>query len=81
MESNKTQTTILGVILIVFSTVCSGSRFAVEEKIMKSHNLDPFYVIGMEGVFGTLMGVIIIVIFNFITCEGQLCPHGFLASA
>jgi len=77
----KDRTSILGVLLLISATICAGGRYAFEEKFMCNYKLDPYYVVGMEGLIGTLMGIIILFMFNFFKCEGQLCPHGFLASA
>lgn len=42
----------LGIILLIISQLFSGTMFIVEEKLLSSYYLEPFYVVGTEGMWG-----------------------------
>ena len=66
-ETNETdKTSILGILLLLACTTCAGSRYACEEKLMSKYDLDPLYVIGFEGFWGTIFTVAIIAVINFV---------------
>jgi hypothetical protein len=53
--------------------------FIVEEKILGQYTLDPLMVVGYEGLWGLLMWVVLLPIFQNIHCDNlKLCPYGRL---
>jgi pentatricopeptide repeat protein len=50
----------------------------VEEKLLSGTQLDPMYVVGMEGFWGCLFFGILLPIFQTIHCTGSLCHEGKL---
>lgn len=46
---------LLGILLIAGGQVASGFHFVCQEKYLKVLDLNPLYVIGCEGLFGTLV--------------------------
>jgi hypothetical protein len=53
--------------------------FIVEEKILGQYTLDPLMVVGFEGLWGLLMWLVLLPIFQNIHCDSlALCPYGRL---
>lgn len=52
--------TILGVILIIGSQVVSATQMVVEETFLKKRNIHPLHVVGMEGFYGIVLMVTLI---------------------
>ncbi len=53
--------------------------FIVEEKILGQYTLDPLMVVGYEGLWGLLMWLVLLPIFQNIHCDNlKLCPYGRL---
>ena len=69
----------LGIILLVVAQLFHGCLYIVEEKLLGDYYLDPLKVVGWEGVWGVLMHVVLLPIFQFIPCHiDDLCPYGVL---
>lgn len=57
----------------------SGGLLIVEEKLLGDYYLDPLKVVGLEGVWGFLMTVILLPIFQQINCgPSDICYYGKL---
>lgn len=53
--------------------------FIVEEKILGQYTLDPLMVVGYEGLWGLIMWLVLLPIFQNIHCNSlALCPYGRL---
>jgi len=59
---------ISGIVLIIIAQIFSASQFVIEEKIMTTYKCHPLQVVGWEGVWGSLIYAILLVIFQFIPC-------------
>eukprot|EP00343_Euplotes_focardii_P008851 CAMPEP_0205825412 /NCGR_PEP_ID=MMETSP0206-20130828/25083_1 /ASSEMBLY_ACC=CAM_ASM_000279 /TAXON_ID=36767 /ORGANISM="Euplotes focardii, Strain TN1" /LENGTH=400 /DNA_ID=CAMNT_0053124439 /DNA_START=73 /DNA_END=1275 /DNA_ORIENTATION=- len=66
----------LGVVLMLFSILVQGTQFIVEEKLLGSYYLSPFKAVGWEGITGCLFWSILLIIFQFIPCENEICNNG-----
>ncbi|XP_052269899.1 solute carrier family 35 member F6-like [Dreissena polymorpha] len=55
--SNKTSggKTLLGILLILGSQIVSAAQMVIEETFLKSRNLHPLHVVGLEGSYGFLL--------------------------
>ena len=49
-----------------------------EEKLLSGTDLDPMYVVGMEGFWGLMIFAIILPIIQQVECTGALCHDGRL---
>ncbi|EER18685.1 conserved hypothetical protein [Perkinsus marinus ATCC 50983] len=61
-EKSKTNSPALvafGMVMIVLSQIIQSLQLVTEEKFMKSINIPPFLVVGMEGIWGTLIMIFI----------------------
>eukprot|EP01084_Bolivina_argentea_P021185 39339_1 len=50
---------LLGFIFIMCSCIVQGSQYIFEEQVLDEHDVPPLIVIGMEGLWGTIMMLII----------------------
>ena len=62
-SNNGIETKPLGVIILLVATVFSSGLYVVEEKLLSSYQLDPLKVVGLEGLWGTIMWMILLPIF------------------
>ena len=70
---------MLGIILIIISQVFHGFMFITEEKLFSKYYLKPLKVVGFEGLWGFLVYVIILIIFQQIDCHNpDFCEYGYL---
>ncbi|KAG8720015.1 hypothetical protein FRC08_001374 [Ceratobasidium sp. 394] len=53
-EEPEPTTVFVGVLFVLFAQFFTATQFVVEEKIMKSHTIDPLVAVGLEGCFGAL---------------------------
>jgi drug/metabolite transporter (DMT)-like permease len=72
--------TAIGIGLIILAQFFTGGQFVTEEKLFADYYLHPLRVVGWEGAWGTLIYLILLVIFQFIPCGNNkdFCPHGTL---
>lgn len=69
----------LGLILLLLAQLFSGGLLIVEEKLLGDYYLDPLKIVGLEGLWGFLMCLIILPIFQQINCgPNELCYYGKL---
>jgi len=54
----------MGILLLLISQLFSGGLYIVEEKLLGDYYLDPLKVVGLEGLWGFLITVIMLVIFQ-----------------
>ena len=59
-DSSGATTTAFGVILLLVSQCFTGCLFISEEVFLSGYYLDPFLVVGLEGMWGTLAFCIIL---------------------
>jgi len=82
-ESKSTPTKPLGIILLLIAQLFTGGQFITEEKLLSGYYLDPFYAVGLEGMFGCIVFAIILPIMQYVDCGtgdmwDQLCTNGHL---
>jgi hypothetical protein len=54
--------TFVGVLLVLGSEMFKGMRIVVEEKFMKDNHLDPCFLVGIEGLYGSLIFSITLIV-------------------
>jgi drug/metabolite transporter (DMT)-like permease len=80
---------LLGIMLLIGSQCFVGCQFIVEEKILGDYYLEPFYIVGTEGMWGCAYYIILLPIFQLIKCPnqqdpqgmGKLCNYGYLENS
>lgn len=50
----------IGILLVLLGCLAQGVQYTYEEKVMAVDNVPPLIVIGMEGVWGTLLTVLVV---------------------
>lgn len=58
-----------GIILIIISQIFSAIQYVVEEKIVRSYVVDSFQMVGFEGMWGSIVYIVVLIIFQFIKCN------------
>ena len=62
-EASASETSMLGILLLLAAQCFTGSQFVTEEKLFDGYTLDPLYVIGFEGFWGCCIFAILLPIF------------------
>ena len=70
----------------MISQLFAGTMFVVEKKLLGNYYLDPFKIVGSEGMWGVLYFLIALPIMQLVTCTGttglqQLCNFGYLENS
>lgn len=66
--SDSNGSALLGIFLLIGSQGFAGTQFIVEEKILSDYYLEPFYIVGTEGMWGCAYYIILLPIMQLITC-------------
>merc|ERR1719424_718147 len=67
--SVSTSTKLFGIGLCLLAQIFQASMLVYEEKIMGKYTVPPLLVVGMEGTFGIIFGVILLTALNFMQIE------------
>ena len=60
---------IVGIILLFISQFFSSTEYVFQEKFIKQYEVHPFQLVGFEGLWGSLMYSILLIIFQFSSCN------------
>lgn len=68
---------------MVVSLIFNGFLYAYEQKLLKQYTVSPLEMVGWEGVYGTVISFILVVILSFIPCPypGNKCVYTASGSA
>jgi hypothetical protein len=66
---DKKNSEFKGIILIIISQIFSAFQYVVEEKIVRSYIVDSFQMVGFEGMWGSIVYIVVLIIFQFIKCN------------
>lgn len=55
---------MFGVVVLLIAQCFTGGQFITEEKLFDGYYLDPLFVVGCEGFFGTIYFLILLPIFQ-----------------
>ena len=72
-NDDEDQKPALGIWLMIGSILIQGAQFVIEEKFFGKYFLSPMRVVGWEGIWGTLVFGTLLIIFQFIPWDFQLC--------
>eukprot|EP00928_Gymnodinium_smaydae_P075549 TRINITY_DN58564_c0_g1_i1.p1 TRINITY_DN58564_c0_g1~~TRINITY_DN58564_c0_g1_i1.p1 ORF type:complete len:404 (-),score=39.87 TRINITY_DN58564_c0_g1_i1:83-1198(-) len=67
--STSASTHLLGISLCIGAQIFQASMLVYEELIMSKYSVPPLQVVGMEGAFGTVLGIILLAILNAASIE------------
>ena len=68
-DAPKSKTTFLGIMILLLAQCFVGGQFIIEEKLFDGYYIDPMEAVGCEGYFGTLYFVILLPIFQQVSCS------------
>jgi len=71
----------LGILLLLGSQLFAGAMFIIEEKLLGDYYLDPFLIVGTEGMWGLCYYLAILTIMQLVKCNGALCNFGYLENS
>lgn len=91
-ESSTGGSELMGIILLLISQCFTGAQFIIEEKILGNYYLDPFIVVGSEGMWGLMYYLAALTPMQLITpCGkpyvsnpgllGAMCNDGYLENS
>mmetsp|Transcript_1214 Transcript_1214/g.3050 ORF Transcript_1214/g.3050 Transcript_1214/m.3050 type:complete len:353 (+) Transcript_1214:77-1135(+) len=60
---------MMGISLCVGAQIFQASMLVYEEKIMAQYSVPPLQVVGLEGFFGTVFGLLLVCLLNFLHIE------------
>ena len=70
-----------GILLLLISQLFAGTMFIVEEKLLGDYYLDPFQVVGTEGMWGLCYYLALLPIMQLIKCNGALCNFNYFENS
>ena len=68
-ENEGTNNPIAGMILLLCAQLFSSTQYTLQELFVKRYNVNSFQLVGFEGMWGTLEYSIILVVFQFVSCN------------
>ena len=71
----------VGIALIIIAQLFAAGLFVVEEYFLGDYYLDPFKVVGLEGMWGLMYFLICLPIYQAIECDFVLCNFGYLENS
>ena len=68
--------------MLLLALSCYGIQITLEEKLLQKFQIDPFMIVGAEGMWGCLFYSIVLPIFQKVTpCTSKLCNNNFLENS
>ena len=61
---------LIGIILMLISQLFSSTEYVFQEKFIKQYDVHPFQLVGFEGLWGSLMYAVLLIIFQYSDCSG-----------
>ena len=86
-ETDTNGSEALGILLLLLSQCFTGIQFIVEEKILGDYYLDPFIIVGTEGMWGLVYYLGLLSIMQIKTCGygdgtlSALCNFGYFENS
>ena len=71
----------VGIVLLCTSQFFSSTEYVFQEKFIKHYDVHPFQLVGFEGLWGVCMYTILLIIFQFVSCDnwGDSLKEGICA--
>ncbi|KAA6355031.1 MAG: hypothetical protein EZS28_049442, partial [Streblomastix strix] len=65
-KSAPSENPIIGSLLMFVAQMCSSFQYVIEEKLMLKQHYDPTLALGIEGIIGSVLMIILLIIFQLI---------------
>jgi len=78
---------VMGIILLLISQCFTGIQFIVEEKLLGDYYLDPFIIVGTEGMWGLVYYLALLTPMQILTCGygtgalSAMCAYGYMENS
>lgn len=59
----------LGIFLVILGQFFSAGQYVIEEKMIKNSNYHPLKTVGIEGMWGTILSFVVLILLNFVNCD------------
>lgn len=71
---------IIGIVVLLTGQVFGSLSYIFEEKFLSDfEDVDPLILVGWEGVWGSTIIIVLLLMFQFIPCSNeQLCTNGVI---
>lgn len=76
-DSSDGGSELFGIFLLIVSQCFTGTMFIVEEKLLSDYYLEPFQIVGTEGMWGLVCYIMLLPIMQLVQCGSQTDPKGF----
>lgn len=63
-SGGESDTSALGILILLIAQCFAGSLFIVEEKLLGDYYLDPLKVVGLEGMWGIVYWLVLLPVFQ-----------------
>ena len=86
-SSGESSNEVFGIVLLLLSQCFAGTMFIVEEKLLGDYYLDPFIVVGTEGMWGLVYYLGLLPLMQIKTCGygdgtlSALCNFGYFENS
>ena len=60
---------VVGIILLCISQLFSSTEYIFQEKFIKHYDVHPFQLVGFEGLWGSIIYSILLIIFQYTSCN------------
>lgn len=92
-EASTGGSELMGIILLLTSQCFTGAQFIIEEKILGDYYLDPFIIVGSEGMWGLVYYLGCLPLMQLVTCGSPyngkansgplaaMCNYGYLENS
>lgn len=68
-EDNSGENKVFGIFLIILSQLLSSIFYIIEEKLLKTYDISPLKFVGLEGMWGSIISLVFLIIFQLISCD------------
>jgi drug/metabolite transporter (DMT)-like permease len=68
-DSDVAKNPVVGIILLSTSQLFTSTEYIIQEKFIKHYDVHPFQLVGFEGLWGSIMYGILLVIFQIVSCD------------
>eukprot|EP01029_Cantina_marsupialis_P001192 TRINITY_DN10976_c0_g1_i1.p1 TRINITY_DN10976_c0_g1~~TRINITY_DN10976_c0_g1_i1.p1 ORF type:complete len:382 (-),score=88.21 TRINITY_DN10976_c0_g1_i1:334-1479(-) len=68
---------MIGIILVVLAQIVQASQIVIEEFLLKNVKADPFLIVGLEGLWGSIACTLLLIPVYYIPADSWLGKHNF----
>lgn len=77
-EPESVGNVLIGTALVFASVILFSFQYTIEERLISNYFLSPARLVGWEGIWGLLLLLIFLPVFNIIGCDAHFCSNNLL---